>query len=71
MTIGVKLIVPVTVEPYDTSTLTLISGYLNIWYPEPVEVKFTNLPLSKSDVLVPPIPASASLKVSSLILLTI
>ena len=46
MTIGVKLIVPVTVEPYDTSTLTFISGYLNIWYPEPVEVKFTNLPLS-------------------------
>ena len=46
MTIGVKLIVPVTVEPYDTSTLTLISGYLNIWYPEPVEVKFTNFPLS-------------------------
>jgi len=29
-TIGVKLNVPVTVDPYDTSTFTLISGYVNV-----------------------------------------
>ena len=60
-TIGVKLNVPVTVDPYDTSTFTLISGYVNVWYPVPVEPKLTNFSLSKLLEIVAPIPASASL----------
>ena len=45
-TIGVILNVPVTVDPYDTSIFTLISGYLNTWSLDPVDCKSTNFPLS-------------------------
>ena len=65
LTTGVKLIVPVTVDPYETSTLTFISGYVNVWYPVPVDLKSTNLPLLKLEVIVAPIPASDNLNVLS------
>ena len=55
---------PVTVEPYETLMFTLISGYLNIWNPSPEVVKLTYLPLLKSAIEVPPIPASAYWNVS-------
>ena len=51
---------PVIVEPKETSTLTLISGKLNIWNPSPEDLKLTYLPLLKSTIEVPPMPASAN-----------
>ena len=41
MTTGVKLNDPVIVDPNETSAFTLISGYLNVWKPEPWDSKPT------------------------------
>ena len=43
------------------STKAFISGYLNIWFPDPVEFNRTKLPLSKLEVVLPSNPPSDNL----------
>jgi len=63
--IGVKLRVPVNVEPKETVAVTVIGGYWNTWYPEPIPDISTYLDLVKSLVSVAPTPTLINLKLSS------
>ena len=70
-TTGVKTILSDVGTEYKASTVTSMLGYLNNWYPVPLDLKETYFLLIKSVLSVPPTPAFDNLKVSSSILITL
>ena len=65
VTIGVKTKLPPSWDPYETFTSTVIGGYWKIWVPIPAVEKSTTLDLTRSVFIVPPIPTSIRLNLSS------
>ena len=70
VTIGVKVKLPVIVDPKETFAETSIGGYSKIWYPDPVVWISTCLFLNRSVVIVAAAPTLINLNESESTTLT-